>query len=40
LAQLPQLVGLYLSDTQVTKAGVVQLQKELPKCLIDHDFSP
>jgi hypothetical protein len=28
---------LYLYDTQVTKKGVAELQKALPKCGIEHN---
>ena len=38
LAKLEQLTKLNLRDTKVTKAGVAQLQKALPKCIISHDF--
>ena len=34
LARLTHLDVLWLSETQVTKAGVVKLQKALPKCRI------
>jgi len=34
LAKLSHLDVLWLSETQVTKAGVAQLHKELPKCRI------
>jgi len=35
---LKQLTYLYLNDTKVTKAGVAELQKALPKCEIRSDF--
>jgi hypothetical protein len=34
VAKLQQLSGLYLGSTKVTKAGVAELQKALPKCKI------
>ena len=34
IAKLKQLTELYLTDTQVTKAGVAELKKALPKCEI------
>ena len=38
VAKLQQLTGLLLIGTQVTKAGVTQLQEALPTCNIFHDF--
>ena len=38
VAKLKQLDVLSLGNTQVTKAGVAELQKALPKCKISHDF--
>jgi hypothetical protein len=38
LAKMQQLRGLNLQFTKVTKAGVAELQKALPKCDIYHDF--
>ena len=32
VARMRQLETLVLTDTKVTKAGLVQLQKALPKC--------
>jgi len=34
VAKMQQLTYLNLSDTQVTKAGVSELQKALPNCKI------
>jgi hypothetical protein len=34
---MKQLIVLILDDTKVTKAGVAQLQKALPKCKIIHN---
>ena len=38
LAKFKGFVFLDLKGTQVTKAGVAELQKALPKCKISHDF--
>ena len=38
LAKCKGFVFLDLKGTQVTKAGVAELQKALPKCKISHDF--
>ena len=38
VAKLKQLTLLSLYDTKVTKAGIAELQKALPKCNIGHDF--
>jgi len=35
VAKLQQLDYLYLRATQVTKAGVAELQKALPNCYIE-----
>ena len=37
VAKMKQLIVLILDDTKVTKAGVAQLQKALPKCKIIHN---
>ena len=37
VAKMKQLIVLILDDTKVTKAGVAQLQKALPKCSITHN---
>ena len=37
VAKMKQLIVLILDDTTVTKAGVAQLQKALPKCKIIHN---
>jgi hypothetical protein len=37
LAALRQLQRLALGNTQVTKKGVAELQKALPKCQISHN---
>ena len=37
LAKLQNLEYLYLTRTKVTKAGVAELQKALPKCIIFHN---
>ena len=37
LAKLKQLEGLVLVDTKITKAGVAELQKALPKCRIESN---
>ncbi len=37
MAKLTQLEELWLNDTQVTKAGVAQLQNALPNCEIEHN---
>ena len=34
VAKLKQLKRLFLEGTKVTKAGVAELQKALPKCII------
>ena len=34
VAKMKQLTDLFLSDTKITKAGVAELQKALPKCKI------
>ena len=37
VAKLAQLKEIYLRGTKVTKSGVAQLQKALPKCEIDSN---
>jgi hypothetical protein len=36
VAKLKQLELIYLRHTKVTKAGVAQLKKALPRCVIIH----
>ena len=38
LGKLKNLKRLSLYGTKVTKAGIAELQKALPKCNIGHDF--
>ena len=35
--KLQQLTNLFLTNTKVTKAGVAELQKALPKCIIESN---
>ena len=37
IAKMQQLTEINLSDTKITKAGVAELQKALPKCRIDSN---
>ena len=38
VAKLQKLFNLQLYDTKITKTGVVELKKAMPKCRIDSDF--